>query len=113
MATFNWTPDRNYTETNKMDTTTVSFGDGYSHRMAKSINPRLMNWNLSFKNRTTAEIKEIEDFIVQHGGVEFFYWSPPNCNDLEVYKVICAQWNTTTPVVGIQSLSCTFTRVYE
>lgn len=113
MATFTWNADRNLSAQNKMDISTVKFGDGYSHRMAKSINPRLMTWNLTFKNRTQSFIKEIETFIVDHGGVSYFFWSPPNCDDQEVYKVICDAWNTTLPNNGIQTLTCTFKRVYE
>ena len=113
MATFNWSADRNLTAKNSMDISTVKFGDGYSHRMAKSINPRLMTWSLSFKNRKQETIADIETFLVDHGGVSYFLWTPPDCGDEEVYKIICKTWNTTLPNVGIQTLSCTFVRVYE
>lgn len=113
MATFTWVVDRNMSAKNTMDIATVKFGDGYSHRMAKSINPQLMSWNISFKNRTVEEIKAIESFLVEHSGVTSFSWSPPECPADIIYKVICGSWSTSLPIVGIQTLSCVFNRVYE
>ena len=113
MAIFNWIPDRNLSMRNKMDISVVKFGDGYSHRMAKSINPQLSTWNLSFKNRTQGTILDIETFLVDQGGVTAFKWSPPYCDSLVQYKVICDEWSTTFPNSGVQTLTCKFTRVYE
>ena len=109
MAEFTWTPDRNASSTVNFTLSQLSFGDGYEHRAAKSINPKNEQWSLSFKNRTVEEILEIITFLEDRAGVYSFTYNPWGCiPDSPDVKVVCQTWNSTIPVSGIRSLNCTF-----
>ena len=117
---FPYIVDRGTTTDTTVDTSTVVFGDQYSHRMRKSINPNIDNYNVSFVNRPLAEITDIVDFFNRHGGVDWFTWDnpttiPKGCPmgiDAEV-RVVCKTWSLSNPVQGIVSLTTSFHRVYN
>lgn len=109
---FSWVPDRDLSSQTDLDISVVSFGDGYEQRMPKSINPVKQTWSLNFKNRTTQEISDIVTFLQKKGGVIAFRFQDYGCPPCEAEaKVVCNGWNTTIPIQGYQSLSCTFRRV--
>ena len=120
MATnFTWTCDRDSSSTTTLDVAEVSFGDGYTHRAPKSINPEMQTYSVSFKNRQLTEIEEIIAFFRERGGYLPFNWEDPGSVAIgcptgpEALKVVCKSWNTSVPVTGIQSLNATFERVYN
>ncbi len=116
---FTWVCDRDSTSTNTLDIAEVKFGDGYSHRAPKSINPNIQSFSLSFKNREKTQIDDIISFFRERGGYLPFNWVDPGSvsrgcpTGAEALKVICKSWNTSVPTAGVQSLNATFERVYN
>jgi phage-related protein len=52
------------------------YGDGYEQRVAAGINNIPESWNLTWKNRTSAEANKIVRFLEEQGGVTAFDWYP-------------------------------------
>ena len=50
LTMFTWNCDRDSSSTSQLDVSEVKFGDGYSHRALKSINPVNQTFNVAFKN---------------------------------------------------------------
>lgn len=119
LTMFTWQCDRNRSSTSILDISEVKFGDGYSHRALKSINPLNQTFDVSFKNRPLNVINSIIAFFEERGGYLPFNWIDPGAvpkgcpTGTEALKVICNSWTTTVPVEGYQSLNATFTRVYN
>ena len=57
----------------------ATFGDGYTQRSADGINTLQQRYSsLSWDNVSLAEADAITDFFVARGGVEAFFWAPPD-----------------------------------
>lgn len=111
MATFTYTPDRNFTEDVSPRVLITQFDDGYSQRLNNSINPLNKSWNLTFQNRANNEADNITQFLEARNGTEAFDWTPPGY-DASV-KVICKKWGSTWTSHFSKSISATFEIVYE
>lgn len=109
--TFTWNPSYGAAAARKPIIKTVQFGDGYMQRQPESINTNPQVWNLSFNNRDVSEADEIDDFLTARGGVENFKWTPPRSVTEGLF--ICMDWTRTVVVAGLDSISATFTEVFE
>ena len=81
MANFNTdvniTPDRGLKATQKPRIFSANYGDGYQQRVAAGINNIPEEWNLTWKNRTSAQINKIIKFLEDLNGTSSFDWYPP------------------------------------
>ena len=106
---FTWVEDRGATSKTEMDISEISFGDGYTHRAQKSLNPEKTVYNLSFINRSSQQIADIISFLKAKGGYISFAWHPKICPDTEPdILVTCKDWTRQTPISGITSLKAVF-----
>ena len=80
MANFNTevniTPDRGLKADQAPRVLRATYGDGYEQRAADGINNLPEKWNLTWKNRTSAEANKIVKFLEDQGGVTAFDWYP-------------------------------------
>ena len=111
MPEFTWTPDFGSSKQSKPKVQAVKFGDGYEQRAAFGLNTNPKIWSLTFANRDTSDIDDIEDFLDARDGVESFDWTPPRAEDS--IKVVCREWNRTIDHAGTDSLTATFEQVFE
>lgn len=76
---FFWTPDYNNESNNSLRIKKISLGDGYEIRATDGINTSLIEYNLSFGDRTIDEITAIAHFLNNKQGVESFVFGgrPP------------------------------------
>ncbi|MFA7333650.1 MAG: phage tail protein [Kiritimatiellia bacterium] len=109
--TFDYNPDFGAGKDVEPRVNRIKFGDGYEQRQASGLNTLPSTWALSFQNRETDLIDEIEEFLKEQGGVEYFYWTPPD--EDTALKWICAKWSATKPVAGMRSLVCNFEQVFD
>jgi len=89
----------------------VKFGDGYEQRALDGINAHLKSWDLSFQDRTTDEIDQIEAFLDYHLGITNFTWTPPSSAVAGQY--VCRSWNRIPHVFDVETLTATFDEVPE
>jgi phage-related protein len=110
MATFTYTPDYGAQANYKPRVRTTQFGDGYQQRVADGINTRPQVWSLQFNNRTNDDADDITEFLEARNGVEAFDWTPPNGSAI---KVVCSEWTKTLVRYNLNTVSATFTQVFE
>lgn len=94
----------------------AKFGDGYEQRIADGINPIEETFNVTFNNRTEAEIDDITGYLASLGGVSSFNFTFPDNNGAggeTTIKVVCDNYAQTYTYDGHPSASATFRRVYE
>jgi len=84
MANFNTevniNPDRGLKADQQPRVLKANYGDGYEQRVAAGINNLPETWNLTWKNRTTADTNKIVKFLEDQGGVTAFDWYPTGYN---------------------------------
>ena len=109
--TFAWTPDPDYSETTTPSVVEVSLGDGYEQRAPNGINPLKQSYDLVFSMREVAEAQAIEAFLRDAGGVDAFYYTPPDASVAVLVK--CSEWRIDRDNPIHRTISCTFVRVFE
>ena len=67
------------------------FGDGYQQRLKDGAEAGQQIWNLTFTNRSPAELKVIDDFLDSFHGVDAFLWKPPAPFAMRWF--VCKDWN--------------------
>ena len=84
MANFNLdvnvNPDRGLKTSSQPRVLIATYGDGYEQRVAAGINNVPEVWELTWKNRTSADSNKIIKFLEDHGGVTSFDWFPTEYN---------------------------------
>ena len=84
MANFNLdvnvNPDRGLKTSSQPRDLIASYGDGYEQRVAAGINNVPEVWELTWKNRTSADSSKVSKFLEDHGGVTSFDWFPTEYN---------------------------------
>lgn len=110
MPEFQFVPDWNAQSNVTANISKVQFGDGYVQRQAKGMNPLVISWNLTFNNRTDAEIAAIVEFFEERFGVTAFTWIPPGGT---LVKWTCSRWTPVKMGDNVGSISATFERQYE
>jgi phage-related protein len=111
LPSFTWTPDFGATKSSKPTIIGVKFGDGYEARYAQGINTNPRSWSLRFTNRSVSEADAIEAFLIARGGVESFDFTGTRAD--ETVRVVCKEWTRSTDHATLDSLSATFTEVFE
>lgn len=109
--TFTYTPDFDASKSVRPRVGRSKFGDGYEQRVTSGLNTKPAVWGVDFLRRPTSEIDTVEAFLAGQGGVDYFYWTPPD--EATPIKVICSEWNATKPHAGMRSLSATFEQVFD
>jgi len=111
MSEFTWVPDRNFSKNTKPRVLEAKFDDGYSQRVASTLNNLQQEWKLVFKNRDITEINAILGFLESKYGVNAFTWTPPG--GVQEVKVICQNWTEKYVTDTVGTLTAVFRRVYE
>lgn len=109
-------PDKGFTRATKPKTHTISFGDGYEHRLADGINNLNQTLSVTFSTRPKAEIDDLVAFFESLGAVSRFKFNLEDSNEgssTETILCVCAQWTQTWAFDNFYTLSATFRRVYE
>lgn len=74
----------------------VNFDEmGYTLRSKRGPNSNLKTWDVPFDVCAIAAANNIENFFEAHGGVDWFWWTPPR--QTVARKFICKEW-TREPV---------------
>ncbi|GAA5787305.1 phage tail protein [Chitiniphilus shinanonensis] len=105
--TFTWVPDYGGTRETQPRVLQSQFGDGYAQRMADGLNSQLQRMSWTFARRTDTEARQIEQFLVRHGGVSWFWFTPPGA--AQPLKAIARRWSLS-PVTWN---GCTVTADFE
>jgi phage-related protein len=72
--------------------TEIRFDDnGYSLRMKRGMNADLQTWEIPINVITIQNANVVEGFLAAHGGVDWFYWTPPR--HTAPRKFICKRWS--------------------
>lgn len=109
-------PDKGLGRQSQPRVRVAKFGDGYEQRIADGINPIQETFNVTFNNRTEAEIDDITGYFASLGGVTAFDFTVPDANGSggeTTIKVVCDSYNQMYAQDGYPSASATFRRVYE
>lgn len=110
------TPDRGLARSSTPRVLIARFGDGYEQRLADGINNINETFNVTFNNRTKAEIDDITGYFASLNGATAFTYTIPDDNASggeRAIKVICETYNQDYHHDGYYSASATFRRVYE
>ncbi|CAM3536609.1 Phage minor tail protein [Vibrio aerogenes CECT 7868] len=103
-------PDYNSGASISHDVVSVSFGDGYEQRMPKGINNTQLSYSLSWSGLTQSERDTLVDFLMKHGGVTPFYWTPW---DGQTQLWICEKYAVSPKPANYYDISATFTKSYS
>jgi len=95
----------------KLSVDVVAFGDGYTHRATRGLNPARPSWSLAFPFASLAELEERDSFLRSYAATGFWI-TPPDCSD---YVFVTAdEWSATvadrsnaTGIVGTLNVSLT------
>lgn len=90
MQIWHWSPRPGAKTDSEPRIITANFGDGYSQRAPKGINPQLDKHSVSFRD-TTAEVMRMVAFLKSHGGYKAFLFVPHGKFTDEL--VICKKWD--------------------
>ena len=100
MAQTLFVPEISYSpsSTREPKVTTVKFDDnGYELRMKRGMNADLQQWEVPINVISVDRANVVEAFLTAHGGVDWFYWTPPR--QTVARKFICKRW-AREPVSG-------------
>jgi phage-related protein len=113
MATvFNYIPSRGFARATAVSLREAAFGDGYSQRAPKGVNNVRHTWQLNFENRPDSEANDILAFFETTQGAFHFLWTPPDGSGVQ-YKIKCSDWSSVNVAYGFQTVSVTFTQVFD
>lgn len=77
---------------------TVKFDEmGYELRSRRGPNSNLQVWDVPFDVCSIQQANNIENFFDAHGGVDWFWWTPPR--QTLPRRFVCKEW-TREPVNG-------------
>lgn len=106
---FGWCTDLDgNSSTQKFNTLTSQFGDGYSQSVSVGINNRRGEWNYQ-RTGKKAEISAIKAFFDQHKGADSFLWDSPLDGRVRVKS---GDYSITALGGEVWRISCTFTQVF-
>lgn len=100
--------DRGAGRTTQRRVLSAKFGDGYEQRVLDGINNIEETYDVSFKNRSKAEINTIADFLDDQQPSSFTL----NIGE-DTVKVVCNSYSISYTNDAVYSLSSQFRRVYE
>lgn len=109
-------PDRGIQRQSTPRVLVARFGDGYEQRIADGINSVDEVFNITFNNRSAAEVDDITGYFASLKGATSFTYTIPDDNaaggELAI-KVVCQNYNQSYHHDGFYSVSATLKRVYE
>ena len=108
-------PDRGISRQSTPRVLTARFGDGYEQRIADGINSINEMFNVTFNNRSAAEVDDITGYFASLKGATSFTYTIPDDNaggELAI-KVVCQNYSQSYHHDGFYSVSATLKRVYE
>lgn len=116
-------PDRGIQRQSTPRVLTARFGDGYEQRIADGINSVDEVFNVTFNNRSAAEVDDITGYFASlKGATSFTYTIPDSTQTSNVapdtagerrLKVVCQNYSQSYHHDGFYSVSATLRRVYE
>lgn len=89
---------------------TNTFGNGYTQRAGDGINNVDRKYSVSLANLTIVESKALDDFFVGLGGYRQFLYQRPGLGYPEHW--VCEEWGITHTDAMIDSMTCTWTKVF-
>jgi phage-related protein len=108
---FTWRPDYGAASSVTPTVLTAQFGDGYSQDQPLGINFMPQVWTLQF-NKEPCEADEIFNFLMNLGGYQRFWWTPPRQEFALKFKTTGKISKTETDA-GQTTIGVTFTQVYD
>ena len=78
LQTFSFTPSKGVKHTTKPRVTSISFGDGYTQRTQRGLNPMDETFVVPFINCPISTADSIVAFFQEHLGYLPFKWTPPS-----------------------------------
>ena len=116
-------PDRGLQRQSTPRVLVARFGDGYEQRIANGINSVDEVFNVTFNNRSAAEVDSITAYFASlKGATSFTYTIPDSTQTSNVapdtagerrIKVVCQNYSQNYHHDGFYSVSATLKRVYE
>ena len=92
--------------------TEIRFDDGgYSLRMKRGMNSDLQAWDIPINAISIAHANIVEGFLALHGGVDWFWWTPPR--QTTPRKFICKRWSREPLTRTHDRMTMTFTEVVD
>jgi phage-related protein len=85
----------------------IQFGDGYSQTFSDGINNILLNFDVSFSDRSLAEYTAILHFLTTRAGAEKFFFVPPAPFNI-IKQFVCLEWNPTQTFYDKYSIGAKF-----
>jgi phage-related protein len=110
MATFDFTPSFEATESSKPRVRRFQAGDGYEQRVRFGLNTDPKEWTLTFSERSDTERDQITAFLDARGGFEAFDWTTPRG---VAGKFVCEEWQVTLRACNFNTITATFRQVFE
>lgn len=108
--TFSYTPNYGASSARKPRVNKVSFGDGYEQRFVDGIHTLKEVWTMAFNDRELTEANAIDAFLQARGGIEYFYWTPP---DGVEGKYVCDEWERSATFGSRRTITATFRQVFD
>lgn len=112
MAIFTTLPNKEPVSTRQPRVRAIKYGDGYEQRALDGLHADLQRWELSFQDRTTAEIDAVEAFFVSNQTAVFpFIWTPPSSG--VAGKFVCRAWRRIPVSFDVETITATFEEVAD
>lgn len=106
-AFFIWTPSYDSPVNSEPKVKVTQFGDGYEQSSQDGINNLLLNFDVTFNERTTVETRAILHFLYARKGVERFIYLPPE--PYAEYKLfVCRKWSDSKHFYNNHSIHAVF-----
>jgi len=88
----------------------INFSDGYAVRIPDGINSLLLNYNLTFENRSLTEVTAILHFLSVRNGYQSFCWLPASPRG-QVWRFVCPEWGDIQDFYQNYSITASFIQV--
>ncbi len=85
-------------QTEEADVEEINYGDNYSARVSRGVNPIRQTWNLIWNDITTAQKEALRTFFRGLKGQDYFTWTPTG--QVTNLKFINPKGNTKAAPVG-------------
>lgn len=113
--TWTWCPLPGAARKTKLNVDQANFGDGYTERTTRGLNPARPSWDVSFPFVGFDELDAMDRFLVANAALGF-WWQPPDA--AEAFLVTADDWaaaiSDRTRADGIiGTLQSTFTRQFN
>lgn len=115
LPNFFWKPSYNSIVNSEPKVVKVQFGNGYQQRIPDGLNTSLVEFNLTFENRSELETVSILHFLKQRNGQESFIYNLPTIysksSDNLSTRFICPEWGSSYISYNNYTIDCKFIEV--